>query len=161
WVFGFAAYVAAGTVLAGIVLMLFGGRVFTGATEHVRHKPLSSFLFGILTLVLIPFIAIVLFITVIGISTGFAVLFLVPFLTIFGHAVAAAGIAAAILVRTQGELSVGLGLLMLIVGAILLVALGLIPFVGWALVMIAVILGVGAFTRTVGARLRRQPETTI
>lgn len=156
WLLGFAAYVALGTMLAGIVLMLFGGRVFNAATEHVRHRPVSSFLFGILALVLVPFIAIVLTATVIGISTGIAIGFLMPFLIVFGHAVAAAGIASAILVRRQGPLSTGLALLMLIVGAILLVAIGLIPFVGWALVTVAVILGIGAFTRTIGGRLRRE-----
>jgi hypothetical protein len=47
---------------------------------------------------------------------------------------------------------------MLILGAILLVAIGLIPFVGPALVSIALILGIGAFTRTIGSRLRRNSE---
>ena len=64
WAAVVAAAIAAGTILAGIVLMLFGGHVFTTATEHVRHRPLSSFLFGILALVLIPFVALVLLVTV-------------------------------------------------------------------------------------------------
>jgi hypothetical protein len=44
---------------------------------------------------------------------------------------------------------------MLVIGAIALVALGLIPWVGWIIVLIALVLGTGAFTRTVGGRLRR------
>lgn len=155
WMLGFAAYVAAGTVLTGIVMMLFGGRVFATATGHVRHRPVSSFLFGILALVLIPFVAFVLLVTVIGISAGIAIGLLMPFLIVFGHAIAAAGIAAGILVRRQGDIGVGLGLLMLIIGAVLMVAIGLIPYVGPALVGIALVLGVGAFTRTVGGRIRR------
>jgi hypothetical protein len=161
WMVGIAAAIAAGTVLAGIVMLLFGGRVFATATGHVRHRPLSSFLFGILALVLIPFIAVVLMATIIGISVGFAILLVLPFLLIFGHAVAAAGIAAGILVRRTGDLGVGLGLLMLIIGAIIIVALGLIPIVGPIIVLIALVLGVGAFTRTIGSRMRRAETVVI
>ena len=161
WLVGFAAYVAAGTILAGIVMMLFGGRVFSTATGFVRHRPVSSFLFGILALVLIPFIAVVLMATVIGISVGLAILLVMPFLIVFGHVIAAAGIAAAILVRRQGEIGIGTGLLMLILGAIILVAIGLIPFAGPILVAIALILGIGAFTRTVGGRLRRAEQPVV
>ena len=161
WLFGFAAYVAAGTVVAGIVMMLFGGRAFVTAIGHVRHRPVSSFLFGILALVLIPFIAVVLMATIIGISVGVAILLVMPFLIVFGHAIAAAGIAAGILVRRPGDIGTGAGLLMLIIGAIILVAIGLIPFVGPILVAIALILGIGAFTRTVGGRLRRVEGPTV
>ena len=154
WALAVAAVVAAGTILAGVVLMLFGGHVFRAATENVRHRPLSSFLFGILALVLIPFVAAILMITLVGISVGFAVALILPFLIIFGHAVAAAGIAAGLLIRRRGELSVGLNLLMLVIGAIVLVGLGLIPWVGPAIVGVAIVLGTGAFTRTIGGRLR-------
>jgi hypothetical protein len=151
----FGGLLAAGTILTGLVAMLFGGRVFTIATEHVRHRPLSSFLFGILTWILVPFVAIVLMVTVIGLSVGFALLFLMPFLIIFGHAVAATGIASALFVRRPGPIGAPAALLMLVIGSIALVALGLIPWVGWIIVLIALVLGVGAFTRTLGSRLRR------
>jgi len=162
WSIIFAAAIALGTILAGIVLMLFGGRVFATATEHVRHRPLSSFLFGILTLVLIPFISLVLCVTIVGLSVGVAVLLLLPVLIVFGHAVAVAGIAGGVLIRRQGELGVLLGLLMLIVGAIVLVLIGLIPWVGPALIAVAIVLGTGAFTRTLGHRIRRtDPRPTV
>jgi hypothetical protein len=155
WTAVIAAAIATGTILAGIVLMLFGGRVFAAATENVRHRPLSSFLFGILAFVLIPFIAAILMATVVGLSVGFAILFILPFLIIFGHSVAAAGLASAVLIRRHGETGTFLGLVMLIVGAIVLVAIGLIPWVGPALVGIALILGTGAFMRTIGGRIHR------
>ena len=162
WALAIAAAIAAGTVLAGIVLLLFGGHVFTTATENVRHRPLSSFLFGILALVLIPFVAAILVATVVGISVGIAVLLILPLLVIFGHAVAAAGIASGLLIRRHGELGVVLGILMLIIGAVALVAIGLIPWVGPGLVAIALVLGTGAFTRTIGGRMRRaEPRPMI
>ena len=107
WVVGFAVVHRRGTVLAGIVLMLFGGGVFADATEPcpppaavelpVRHPgadpdPVRR-----------------------GRPDGDArrhlrrprVLLILPFLVVFGHAVAAAGIAGGILVRRTGELGVG------------------------------------------------------
>lgn len=155
WVGGVALAVAAGTILTGLVLMLFGGHVFTTATEHVRHRPLSSFLFGILTLVLVAFVGVVLVFTAIGISVGAAILMLLPFLIVFGHSVAAAGIASAVLVRRPGEIGVPTAIFMLVIGAIVLVALALIPWVGPIIAVIALVLGTGAFTRTVGGRIRR------
>jgi hypothetical protein len=51
---------------------------------------------------------------------------------------------------------------MLIIGSIALVALGLIPWVGWIIVLIALVLGVGAFTRTLVGRVRRaDPQPMI
>ncbi len=162
WVAGVALAIAAGTILTGLVAMLFGGHVFTTATEHVRHRPLSSFLFGILTIVLIGFIGAALLITAIGWSVGGAVLLLLPFLLVFGHAVAAAGIASAVLLRRSGPIGVPTAILMLVIGAIALVALGLIPWVGPFIVLIALVLGTGAFTRTVGGRLRRaEPQPVV
>jgi hypothetical protein len=158
WALAAGVVVAIGTIVAGIVLLLFGGNLFRAGVENVRHRPLSSFLFGVLALVLIPFVAALLAITVVGLSTAVAVALILPVLIVFGHAVAAAGIAAGLLVRARGELSVGASIGMLIIGAIVLVALGIIPWVGPAIVAIALILGIGAFTRTLAARLR-QPLT--
>ncbi len=156
WVLGVAIAVAAGIILTGLVLMLFGGHVFTTATEHVRQRPLSSFLFGILTIVLVLFIGVVLVFTLIGATVGGAILLLLPFLLVFGHAVASAGIASALLIRRRGEIGVPTAILMLIIGAIVLTGLGLIPWVGPIIALIVLILGTGAFTRTVGGRIRRR-----
>jgi hypothetical protein len=125
------------------------------ATEHVRHRPLSSFLFGVLALVVIPFVGALLVATVVGLTIGLSVFLILPLLIVGGHAVAAAGIASGLLVRRNGEIGALLGFVMLVVGAIILVAIGLIPWVGPALVGIAIILGTGAFVRTLGARIRR------
>jgi len=155
WALAAGIAVAAGTIVAGIVLLLFGGHIFRAGVENVRHRPLSSFLFGVLALVLIPFVAALLAITVVGLSAAMAVALVLPVLIVFGHAVAAAGIAAGVLVRARGELGVGTAIVMLIVGAVVLVALGIIPWVGPAIVAIAIVLGIGAFTRTLAARLRQ------
>ncbi len=70
WKIGIAGLMAIGTILAGLVLLIFASGVFVVATDNVRHRPVTSFLFGILAAVLIPFIAVVLMATIAGISVG-------------------------------------------------------------------------------------------
>jgi hypothetical protein len=154
WIAGISVIVVLGTILAGIVLMLLGGRVFGISADHARHRPMSSFLIGLLVVILIPMIAIVLMATIIGLSAGLAILFLLPALFVFGHAVAATGIAAGLFIRHAGPIGLGRAVLMLAVGAIIVVLIGLIPWVGMWAVCIVLVLGVGALARTVGNKLR-------
>ena len=154
WRLGLAVAIAIGTVLTGIVLILFGGRIFITATEHARHRPMSSFLIGLLVVLLIPAVAIILMATLVGLSVGFSILLLMPAILVFGHAVAAAGIATGLLVRSVGPLGLGRGVLMLVIGAVIIVAIGFIPWVGGWAVAIVLLLGAGALARTVGAKLR-------
>lgn len=154
WMAGIAVVVVLGTILAGTVLILFGGRVFSTAADHARHRPMSSFLIGVVVVILIPAIAIVLIATIAGLSVGLAILFLLPVLLVFGHAVAATGIAAGLFIRNTGPIGLGRAVLMLIAGAIIVVLIGLIPWVGMWAVCIVLVLGVGALARTVGNKLR-------
>ena len=59
-----------GTLLTGIVAMIFGPRAFVEASENARLRPISSILLGLLTLILIPIIGIILIGTVIGITSA-------------------------------------------------------------------------------------------
>jgi hypothetical protein len=151
----FAGFVAVGTIVTGIILMLFGGRVLATATDHVRLRPGSSLLLGLATAVLIPVIAAIVMATVVGFSAGIAVLLLLPVLAVFGHAVAAAGIASGIFVRDRGVLGPVRTFLLLVVGAIIVALVWLIPWVGGFLGAIILLFGIGALTRTLGARIRR------
>jgi hypothetical protein len=150
----FAAATAAGTVVAGIILMLFGGGVFTTAADHVRLRPGSSFLIGLATAVLIPAIAVVVMATVIGVTAGLAILLIMPLLIVFGHAVAAAGIASGFFVRDRGRLGSLRAFILLIIGAIIIAVLWLLPWVGPVLGGIILLFGIGALARTLGSRLR-------
>jgi hypothetical protein len=151
----FALIVAVGTILAGLVLALFGGRLFVTAVNQVRMRPGTSLIIGVLTIFVIPLITAILIATVAGITAGLAVLLILPILAVFGHAVAAAGVAAGIFVRSAGRIGLARALGLLVVGAILVALLGLIPWVGPWLVGIVLLLGIGALTRTVGGRLKR------
>ncbi len=156
WAWGFllAGAMVLGTVLAGIVLMLFGGRLFLTAVDYARLRPVSTFLIGIVTLVLVPAVAAILGATVVGLPIGVALMLVLPLLFVFGHPVAAAGIAAGIFVRTSGPIGILRGLLFVILGAIIIALISLIPWVGVLAVAVVAVLGVGALARTAGGRLR-------
>ncbi len=159
WIFWLAAAaaVAIGTVLAGIVLMLLGGQVFATATDHARLRPVTSFVIGLVTVILVPAIAIILMATAVGLSVGLAILLALPLLFVFGHAVAAAGIGAGIFVRTTAPIGIARSLLMLIVGAVIVVIIVFIPWVGPLAGAVVLMLGVGALVRSLGTRLRAAP----
>ena len=85
----------------------------------------------------------------------FSLLAFSSILAVFGHAVAAAGVAGGIFIRTTGRIGIGRSLGLLVVGSILVALLSLIPWVGPWLLCIVLLLGIGALTRTAGGRLKR------
>ncbi len=156
-----AVAVAVGTILAGLVLALFGGRLFVTSVNQVRMRPGSSLLIGLLTVIIVPIIAAALMVTIAGITAGLAVLFVLPVLAVFGHAVAAAGVAGGLFVRTSGRIGIARCLGLLIVGAVLVALLSLIPWVGPWLMGIVLLLGIGALARTAGGRMRRADAVAV
>ena len=157
WAVGLAVAVVIGTLLAGIVLALLGGRILANGADHLRLRPVTSFVIGLITVILIPAIAAILMATIAGLSVGIALLLVLPLLCVFGHAVAAAGIGAGIFVRSRLAISTGYALLLLIAGALIIVIIGFIPWVGLLALGVVLLLGVGALVRAVGARLRGTP----
>jgi hypothetical protein len=156
-----AAAMVLGALLAGIVLMLFGGRLFLTALDYARLRPVSTIVIGIVTLILVPVIAAILGATVVGLPIALALLLAMPLFFVFGLPVAAAGIAAGIFVRTPGPIGVFRALLFVLLGAIVIALISLIPWVGALAVGVVIVLGVGALVRTAGGRLRtpRRPRS--
>jgi cytoskeletal protein CcmA (bactofilin family) len=149
------AGIVIGTVLAGIVLLIFVRRTFDDALVNATSRPISSVLIGIATLIALPIVAAILLATVVGISFGVALLLLLPILLVSGHSIAAATVGSWLIDRTAAPRSPGRSILLLIVGAIILAIVWWIPFAGPPLVGIALLIGLGAIVRTAGARLRR------
>ena len=155
WSVVFAVAMALGTILAGFVGLLFGGRLFATSMNNVRLRPGSSLLLGVATFLIIPVVAVLLMVTVVGLTVGFAVLLVLPFLLVFGHAVAAAGIAAGLFVRDRGAVGGVRAFFLLVVGAVVVALVALIPWIGAPLVFVVLLLGTGALTRTIFARMHR------
>jgi hypothetical protein len=156
WKLIFAVMMAAGTILAGAILIGAGRGAFEDALGHATLRPFSSGLIGLLTLVLLTLIAVVLMATIIGFSFGFALLLLMPFLIVAGHAVVATCIGVWIFDRTGEPRSYGRLFVYLLAGAILMALVWLIPWAGGVIVGLAIVVGTGAWVRSVAARLRRR-----
>ena len=80
----------------------------------------------------------------------------IPFLIVAGHTVAATCIGVWIFDRTGEPRSAGRLFLYLLAGAIVMALVWLIPWAGPTIVWLAILVGTGAWIRSVSARLRRR-----
>jgi hypothetical protein len=152
---GVAFFIAAATVVTGIVTMLLGRGTFEDAVTLTRTRLFSSFLIGLITLILLPIVAVALMATVAGIPIGLALLFAVPILIVVSYAVTAAGLADFLFNRPHSPRIAGRTVVFLIVGAIILGLLSLIPWAGPIIIFILLIAGTGAFLRSARRRAKR------
>ncbi len=157
WPFRFAValFVAASTFVTGIVLMLLGRGTFEDATTLARMKVVSSFLIGLISLILLPIVAIALMVTVAGIPAGLALLFAIPILIVVSYAVAATGLADLVFNRPRAPRAAARTVIFLIVGSIFLGLISLIPVAGPVIILVLLIVGAGAFLRSARRRARR------
>ena len=107
-------------------------------------------------MILLPVVAALLLATIIGFSFGLALLLLLPFLIVAGHTVVATCIGVWIFDRTGEPRSYGRLFVYLLAGAILMALVWLIPWAGGAVVGLAILVGSGAWVRSVMSRLRRR-----
>ena len=149
-----AGFFAAAIILTGIVFLLFGRNAFGEAVDHMRFRPLSSALFGIVTKVIVVVLAVVLMATGIGFPFGVALLLVLPIVCVLGMSVAAAGIVGWIFGRDLPWLGVGRLLIFLIGGALVIAFAGIIPVTGPWIVLAALVFGFGGLLRAVLWRFR-------
>ena len=134
-----------------------GGRgAFEDALAHATFRPLSSGLIGLVTLIVLPIVAALLMATLIGFSFGLALLLLIPFLLVGGpHG---GGDLHRRLDLRPDRRAAGAGrlFLYLLAGAIVMALVWLIPWAGPTIVWLAILVGTGAWFRSVWSRLRRR-----
>jgi cytoskeletal protein CcmA (bactofilin family) len=152
----FLAVMAAGTaIVAGLGMLIFGAGAYVEAGHLARRSPLIGWIVGFAFVVLAPIVAIAFGLTILGLPLAFGIVLLVPLVLLLGFATAALGLADLALNWTGAPVSPWAAILLLIVGAVALAGIGLIPYVGPAIVFaVATLIGTGAFVRTLGRRLR-------
>lgn len=131
----------------------------TNAADSIKQKPWISLGLGFGTLVAVPLLAAVLIMTVLGIPLAFAAMALYPALMLLGFVVGVLFIARLVVTRTlkNAPESIGktIGYFALALALTLLVAQ--IPFVGFWVVIILALIGIGACVRTVYRRRQVTP----
>ncbi len=149
-----------GVFVAGaLFLMLFPG-YSTRAAEAIAREPLKVLGLGLAILVCVPFVTLILLVTIIGIPLALLVIPLYLLLLFLGWVttalfIAQRGLAAA---RAGKPATLGWRLLALFLGLVVLWLLQRIPLVGGLVVFIALMAGVGALVWQAWTRRDHQPQ---
>jgi len=137
-----------GTLLSGLLAIVLGvllfKRTFREAGEVLHRTFWKGLGTGVLTYILLPVVAVIAMFTLIGLPVGLFLLLLFAFSLVFGKVIAATAFAAWMERRQVAHW--GSGKLMLAAGGffILLKLVGMVPFLGWVLVLLSVFAGYGA-----------------
>jgi hypothetical protein len=123
-------------LLLGVVLLLIAPRAGEAVARAGKGKPLLSALVGLAALILLPVIAIIACITVIGLPLGIVLLLLILPLYAVGYLSGALVVGRLMLKKAL--------ILALVVGVVILQLLTLIPIVGGIIGFLATIFGLGA-----------------
>jgi hypothetical protein len=128
------------TVVAGMALAALASRQVRNAEQLISHDPGRVLIFGLAGLVLVPIIAILSMITVLGAPLGFALMFMVwPAAAFAGYLVAGIWLGEWLLYRGDRPVPER-PYLAAVVGLLVLQIISLVPFVG----AIASLFGFGA-----------------
>lgn len=128
-------------IVAALLVAAFGARQVRDVEALISGRPGHVLVAGIAGSVLLPLLAIVLIVTVIGAPIGFALLFVVlPALAFLGWLVAAIWIGDWLVAGTRGSREPGHPYLAAVAGVIVLALVGIVPFV----TAIATLFGFGA-----------------
>jgi len=149
------------TMLAGLAFVAFAGRFMARATESILQRPLETGVTGLATWVILPIVAVVAFVSLIGIPVGLAnVLVVAPLLALTGYLVAAYLVGTWLAAVTK--IDVG-RYLAVIAGVIALQLLALVPWIGGLVVFIATLFGTGAvvYRLWMDRRERRESGATV
>jgi cytoskeletal protein CcmA (bactofilin family) len=150
--------VGAGLVL-GIILLIAARPFVERAIDAVRDAPVRSALVGLAVFILVPLVASLIMVTVVGIPIGLLILLAFPLAVAIGLVLAAFGLADRILNRDRAERSAGGQFVSLLVGVIILAVVGLIPILGFVVGVLALLVGLGALWQALRTRaFDRDPE---
>jgi len=164
WIW-YGVFAAIGIVLAilllGAALQLAMPGLLSDAAATVQAKPWSTLGRGLVLALVVPVAIALLMATVIGIpigmvtAAGFVVLVALAFVAI-AYCI---GLYVRVLFRRQGvPTGSGPRILWTSLGIFILLIIGLIPFVGWAIGLLAMIAGLGAVISQLGP-IFRKPDT--
>lgn len=148
WVWS-AGLMAIAAVLAAAWPGLPGGLAVT-----LRTRAGLSLLLGFVALVCIPVAALILMFTLIGVPMGLLAIVLYLALLLVGYVSAGIGLGAWVLARVRGTRSTGSGWRIgaAALGVLAVALLGRLPYVGWIVVVLALLAGIGAVLLQARAR---------
>ena len=142
---------------AALLVAAFGARQVRNAESLISREPGTVLVAGIVGSVVLPILAVLATITVVGAPVGLGALFIVlPAMAFFGWIVAAIWVGDWILGRTRETPDTGRPYLAAVLGVIVLAVVGLVPFVS----AIATLFGFGALL-VMAWRILRPPAPQL
>jgi cytoskeletal protein CcmA (bactofilin family) len=145
---------AVSALIAGMFLLWLGRGGVERVTDELIDSPGSSVFWGISAMVLLPVLAVLLGLTVLGLPMSVLTVLALPFLLLLGFASAGFGIGEWIFNRLGEPRTAGQRALQLLGGLIILALLGLLPFAGPWILIVAGITGFGALLRSLHDGMR-------
>ncbi|MDQ3677755.1 MAG: hypothetical protein M3401_13315 [Actinomycetota bacterium] len=143
--FGFWLAVTVSTFLLGLLLLALAPRAAEAVARAGRASPGKSLLIGLLAFILLPILAIVAFVTIVGIPLGLVVLFALVPLYAIAYTTSAWVLGHRILGPDRASI------LAFLAGLVILRLLALIPFASGLVWFLATLFGLGALFVAMGS----------
>ncbi|MFH1235475.1 MAG: polymer-forming cytoskeletal protein [Parcubacteria group bacterium] len=131
-----------GLLFAGVLLVSLFPRHLIAIGEVAQRQLWRSIAYGLLVIVLTPLVAILLFLSIVGIPTGFILLTLY-FMVMYGSRIVT-GTMLGNLIITKFRKSESPPLWSMLLGTTLIVLASSLPYIGWIVSLISMLFGVGA-----------------
>jgi hypothetical protein len=145
-------------LLASLLVMWLFGRQIRRAAETITTRPLEAGVTGLAACVILPILAIVALVTIIGIPVGLGILLvLIPLIALIGYIVASYWVGEKL--GSMMNLRAGPVVLM-IIGLVVLQLVGLIPWIGGLLAFLATLMGAGALILYLWRARRGEPPVS-
>lgn len=140
------------TLLFGLLLAGLAARQVRSATALISREPVATGLIGLLSVIVVPIIAVLAMVTVIGIPTGVGILVVVwPAVAFIGYVVAAIWLGEWLLNRRAGSVPAERPYAAAVLGLVITFVLGFVPLA----TAIVSIFGFGAVVLAAWRTLRR------
>lgn len=135
-----------GLLAAGAVLIALVPQFTRSVGRTLRGSPWLSLLLGVALLCAVPPLVVLLLFTVVGIPLALVLLALYPVLLTLGYLMSATTIGDRVMQHFSGDglAGVGLRIVGLAIGLAVLVLLAFVPWVGFIVVLLALMFGMGA-----------------
>ena len=150
-----------GLFLIGMLAIIMAPASTARMSRLGRARPISSLALGLVTIFCVPIAVILLMLTIVGIPFAFMLLLAWPMILIFGYLAGVMAVSDAIAGPSADAKGRRIFLLAMGLGVMLLFAR--VPFAGWAIGMLLLVMGVGAMAlnamgATVPVRVRKEKQ---
>ncbi len=153
-----------GLFLIGLLAIIMAPESTAHMSRLGRTRPISSLALGLVTIVCVPIAVVLLMLTVVGIPFAFMLLLAWPMILIFGYLAGVIAVSDAIAGPSAG--AKGRRIFLLAMGLAVMLLFARVPFAGWFIAMLLLVMGVGAMAlnamgATVPVRIRIRKEKRV